>query len=181
MDHLVWRAHSLEKDSHTGSDCGQKEEGAAEDETWAGITTLGAMNLNRLWETVTDRKARHTGDHRVTESRMQLSHWTMRRRLRTQRPERLTRGGQMIFDTVTKTSQRKRIVFPQKMLENWISIYQKSHLWLKSHSYANANPKWASVLNVTCKLHTFWKKALQKVLWPGSKSKIHKWKKKKNN
>lgn len=46
MGHLVRTAHSLEKDSHAGSDWGQKEEGVAGDETLAGITNSGDMNLN---------------------------------------------------------------------------------------------------------------------------------------
>lgn len=60
MGHLLRRAHSLEKDSHAGSDWEQQEEGVVGDESLAGITNSGDMDLN--------------GDSAGRES---LAHWRL--------------------------------------------------------------------------------------------------------
>ena len=72
----MWRADSLEKDPDAGKDWGQEEKGVTEDEMVRCLIDSMDRNLNKLWEMVIDREARHAAVHGVAESWTQFSDWT---------------------------------------------------------------------------------------------------------
>ena len=66
------------KDSDAGKDWRQKQKRVAEDEMVDGVTKSMDVSLNKLWETVKDRKGWCAVVHGVTKSRTWLSDWTTR-------------------------------------------------------------------------------------------------------
>ena len=64
------------KDSDAGKDWRQKQKRVAEDEMVDGVTKSMDVSLNKLWETVKDRKGWCAVVHGVTKSRTWLSDWT---------------------------------------------------------------------------------------------------------
>ena len=66
--HLMRRADSLEKTPMLGKIEGKRRKGLQKMRWLDGITDSMDMSLNKLWETVKERKACHTAVHRVTDS-----------------------------------------------------------------------------------------------------------------
>ena len=75
FDHLLQRAHSLEKDPDAGKDWRQEEKGMAEYEMteWHHWLDSVDMSLSKLQEMVKDREAWCATVHGVAKSQTQLS------------------------------------------------------------------------------------------------------------
>ena len=71
--HLMQRADSLEKTLILGKIEGRRRRGQQRMRWLDGITDTMDMNLNKVWEIVKDREARHAAIHGVVKSRIQLS------------------------------------------------------------------------------------------------------------
>ena len=71
--HLMQRVNSLEMTLMLGKIESTKEKGATEDDIDI-ITDPMDMNLSKLWETVEDREACCSTDHRVSKSWARFSH-----------------------------------------------------------------------------------------------------------
>ena len=65
--HLMQKADSLERTLMLGKDEGKRRKGR-QSMRWLDNINSVDMNLNKLWETVEDRGARHTTVHGVVES-----------------------------------------------------------------------------------------------------------------
>ena len=75
--HLTWRADLLEKTLMLGKTEGRKRRGWQRMRWLDGITDSMDMHLSKLQEMVKDREAWHAAGHGVTNSRTQLSNWTV--------------------------------------------------------------------------------------------------------
>ena len=76
LDHLIWRADSLEKTLMLGKIEVKKRRGWQKMKLLNGIIYSVDMSLSKPWEIVKDREAWHAAIHWITKSWTWLSDWT---------------------------------------------------------------------------------------------------------
>ena len=76
LGHLMWRAHSLEKNMMLGKTEGRRRRGWQRVSCIDSITDSMDMSLSKLWVIVKDREVWPAAVHGVAKSQTQLSDWT---------------------------------------------------------------------------------------------------------